>query len=608
MAINLIIAINSNNVNAEYVSKLSFIYSKLNPCIGIMGTDSEKILESINNKQIVKFLSPSPFNYSICINKIMSTISAEDTVIISDGYALFNQNPIIEMIGTTDLDSSFIVNKIIRMEPDAKPLSFDSNKIISALGLKIKHIKTPSPDIPLVITKGYHIIRSLNGLEETYQTEASRLNIIYKLSTYGLSKIECDKPGLCINQAISSLKYDETTNAVNMINDNSNGEKLFIQNNYKKEIFNVYLESPDVSDPVIEPVSEEPLVVENITTDIPETTEVQDHVENVEVVVTPFEGIVVEQIVATDDVLERPLVVPSSNRSGIPNLRQHFKRRMDEKYRYSLKKMGSTVLLAMESNIPDIISTSPLISFFNKNGYYVDVLTQQKIGNISALIDSSLIRNRYDVSDMTKNNIPFKSYVYIIKTSNCNIKLPVIYPTLNCKSGTSAGPVEENFKILDYIYKGTIRREDYPPPCIFTPTVYPLNPKTIFLCTSQKTQSRVDINFDEIANNLVGKYPDIDIIQINLKGETPYPDCVNKKITDHRSMSVNEIGGYLKKVVLTISSCNSDLPWICYGLGTGLLLFGPNISQIPNYLNVKKVATPFNTNISLIIDKICPLS
>lgn len=543
----LLFPIHRNNFHTELFLRFEEIYSKF--------TDVIPIIMDKNPEDIVKSLPPglqdpvvidAEFNYSKAINYTLKTLDGDDIVIISDPKSITSVWQINEELADINFEQEYIYVKTMQNIPDfGSEINFKSQRFMVSIITRILRMKEAEESFPTIVTTPNIILKYINGLEESYKTPASTINLKRKLQQFGLQEHQSGKLALNIGSYIDDL--DKEMNLSRNIKDE---EFIFIPNNYKRGIGDI--ENNDELDPESSIIKEpEPLNKEKV---IPSQTQKNTR----------------------PSVRYRPSHTTKSLKKIIP-----------ENSSSSPREKIAHVLVAVQTTTKHIVAATPLIKSLNKENYYVDILTNDKMSVINNIIPSDLIKNKFDTGDISTKYIPFKRYSRVIRTVDCNINIPVNIPVLNCNSTSAELDISlRNIQCMNEIsHEGKI--ESILPACAFSIPTKKVPDNSITICISNNKKSEFEWkSLVSTIEHLAAQFKDRMIILYSLHGERK---LINTNIfkTTHNVVDIDRVGlldtaGFIKYSQVSIVSTDSDSFWLSYAVKAQTIAYGIETPELPS--------------------------
>jgi hypothetical protein len=549
------IAINSKECNEDFIRLLPTIFTRTNIHLCIMGPNASKFKDIVPDGLMSSlFIDSVSFNYSLAINILIKPIYEKfpmSTIAICDGWTIFSSIQVIqkEMV-KIDWDNEFVrVDTAIDYDNDPINLNMDSTRLMSSVLNRLRNMKTPNYHIPIIICRAKYLLDLESGLEEELFTEFSRSHLRNQLITAGLVENVCkENKGLFIRKRITNNSTEQKDiGIIKKIAPRMNNF-IFIPSNYEIDFGDsnrIKYMIIDKNIPCWRYLKYKPTLL-----DIYVSEKFKDK---------PGDNKVdIEKQGSTKDIISEVVLTD-------------FSKLLDPKHK---------VLLMINSNIRDLISSTPLIRGLYEKYGSVDILTKDKLETSNTIIQNYMVRKIYDLQDLKNKFFSLKTYgPNIIRTVGCNIgnfKGVNILEPVNIYDNI----VETNFSVADpYI-------TDMPKPyCNFEPSKIRSN--TIVICIS----ANVDFNtktdiwkcLDTIGSR-VGNDKKINVCFITLSGERKLfltdKFRIRKNINICDNLTPSKASGIINSGNLFITTSDSQTSWLAWGLDVPTILLDID-SEVP---------------------------
>lgn len=633
---HLILGINSEDFNKEYIQNVTKVYSDFNIHLGIMGPNIENISKYIPKEGInsVIKIESLGFNYALPINVILKQlkekISLETPIALLDDWSIFSplQTFKWDIKKNIDYNKEFVIvntmynniDKILNLNikhpynsiskiihenltlicnlPKPKSKGLLKRTIISKKFMikQIKHMKllklNPLTDhihIPIVITNLQNLTDIEHGLEEELFSSCSRLHLIHQLKNIGLKKLRPkENIGLYLKPYSNEKNHIQQKDLDNVDTLNEKrGHSIFSPSNYEIEWGN--------SSKIIFYQEKNNIPFWNLNTlspinKIKGKIKIKKDKRNslIETVITPSKFINIEK--------------------------SNIKKVIEYNTKINLEIIpDKDTLILINSNYKDFICSTPLIKKIHEYCKNIDILTNDNINPcIYPFKKSFLIRNIYNIDNLKNLNI--KKYRNIIKTTNCNIQLSENDNNDIINASTiNSNIVESNYSIID----PTLKTEIPFPFSHYKPNFKIVYPDILTFGISVQKHIQKNLIWDKIVPVIskMGNNKNLWIIILSLLGEknishTSIFPRGRQNIKIFEKIDYLEAGGFIKNSRLFVTTPGSDFSWLGYGIKNNTLLLesmGAEEKDIPNVGWINKYHIKHNTSFDHIISKIWEL-
>jgi len=551
---HVLIAVNPEECNKDFNDNISNLYNKTNIHVCIMGKGAREIGSNVSKEiSTLMILEAVEYNYSLAINVLLKQVSDKlplSTVALCDGWSIFSPIQVIQKEFTDfDWDNNFVVidNSYDYIE-DPINLKEDKKHLIQHTYQRLTTHKNPGTAIPIVISKTSHLVDIENGLEEEFFTEYSRIHVINQLETAGLTKVTSKNGSLCIRKrrdiTLVEQKDFRTIKDIRACE----GYFVFIPSNYKTQwgmadkIGILEIDSNNI--PFWKYKTQRPNIrnmYDLNKIDTPITTKTQDSLwvdklNNVEFEIDP----------------------------------------------------NSDILLLVNSTIPELLSSTPLIRRLYEKYGEINVLTDDKLNPINALIKNFMVKKIYDANDFKYKMFSLKNYgANIIKTADCNVDVLDKITDIVEAPDTYEDLITRNYSIVDPISKTIpnpfcnfkISNEKIPPDSVAI-SISVLDPDIV---GNRPTVKQLGVVCSRLANN-----SNIHVLLLVLPDEKKLLDTsafkVRKNIHIYEKNTHFHLSGLINKCKVLITTSNSDALWLSWGLKKNTIVLNTSECDfIPEY-------------------------
>lgn len=536
----VIIAIDSENFLEYPIRTLNNVYSSTNLYVVVMGPKNE-IVEGLIPKNLINeliFIPSVGFNYSYCINRMIRHLietnhNMEEIIAITDMNIVFSLLQIESQISELNFNECFIKIDILNNNYD-KPLNTDSGKIILNATKRIKLLEKNdniSLNVPAFVTN-LKTIDKFNGLEEILFTDISREFFIDTLKKFKYEEVVSSKCGLVIKK--NSSTYNNHREIDKKIVDELT--RRFDSLGYSKNNIDVEFGSPSSMKKITLSEDGFPIwrssVLEENTIKIESTKNDKSETE-------------LEKI----DIYENEELVNDLN--------------------YNIK---SPVLICVNNDMSQLISTTPLIRKLKKLGHTIDLMSNFSSPNFTSLIDDGVFINKvWNKSSFYYGDFNIYKYKTIIKTSGYTSKLKegVDINTINVSDKDNM--TEANISIL-----GKYDNVDLHPFCFYKnkkKIIIPFKNIVTFVCSViPKKPDEFYESLDETFKNLLN-YFDKESFTIGILCMPDERTITNLAYFKKRKNTViltngqiEDYSALIEQSSIIITSEYSKMFWLSYGL------------------------------------------
>jgi hypothetical protein len=520
-----------------------------------MGKNLSKIKPFINDKTSKLCVHSPIFNYSfsnnIILNYLSETLQQDVPVILTDSHIYFSISRVLKTeFPNVDFSKNFITVDIVN----------NINSVVGSLNIKDKirpqiliekrikeilEMKKVPYNVPAIICSLSILINNINGLNEEFFTNLSRFQLIKQLKLFGLTELKSTNLGICFKPGsmndlkrkemslIEKMEEEDNKSYKNNINIAKIGDINRISELLKKD----------------ERQREKKIVVE------PKKPDEEIKITKIKTKVT------------SRPKPEKNIIIPKN------------------------KNKGGKVLLLINNTIQDIIESTGLIQkIYNKESIPVDIMTNNKFGINLDLIRGEMVDRVFDTTDLANKFIPFTKYSMIIRTINCNIRVPSMIKTLDCQKQKDKTQFEINLSILEDEEK---EYSAFLPYCSSEYYKYRIPQDSICFGVSKKMTSKCPM-WDKF-NILIGKLSNLKK-NINIIGLTTEHQIIDYSVFKYRKnciveekLSCRMASSIIKESNIFITSTSSDLSWIGYASNKKMFLIDHIPSEIPDLHWIDKI-------------------
>jgi hypothetical protein len=563
-SIHVIIPIDANNFDKEFITLFPIIYNNSSIHISILGKNPKSIIPNIP-KEVDSILTyeTAGYNYSFGFNLLLKSLDknydSNELVVVGDSWSAFSLIQLFryEVKSTEiDLQNAFFVVDIFY---DKYKINIESQKIVYSILKRANAIKGKyEPYCPIVITTINNLVNMVSGLEENLFTEFSRLHLINQLKKVGLSEIRSLNPGLTlrrnnlidpmIDRDLTYIKsYEEKTKDI-----------IFVPNNYNVP----WGETSKITKLAINELGQ---LVWDIKT------------------------------VSVIDKLNR-----EKETTG--------KKLKEEKQEKELE-LGKKILIIVPGIVKNIISTTPLIKKIYEKYGSVSILTNDKTLPAVDLLKSFMIKEIYDLDDLPSKKTGITKYDTVIKTSECFFSVPkiteqIVYEPLKEREFLT----ETNYSIIDRQLS-----TDIPDPyCNYNRDIEEDLRKiqdSITICASQFEQYGLTPLW-EFYEIMASKFSNqMNVFLLGLIGEKIFLDKKefmgrSGRIKFLENVSYLDSAAIIRGSSLCITTSRTNLSWISYGTKSRTILLTKNDDKIPNSNWITKINIGDGSGFEFITGKI----
>lgn len=530
---HLLVAVNSEDYNKMFIKNINDIFPRIHVHVCIMGPNASKLKSDVSDKlHTLIMLDAVGFNYSMCINVLLQSLYKKlplSTVIIGDCWSVFSANKFVaEDIASINMDNSFLVIETTYnyKQDDNTGTHPHISTYIGVMVNKSRENKLSGDAIPLIATKTKHLFEIETGLEEEFFSEYSRMHTINQLEIAGLNKVIAQNGALCFR---NKEKFSSSTKEARLINEiKENAEyNVFINSNFNSTWGNA-----------------DKIGIMILKHNVPQWNH-KTHKPNVR------------------SLYDLNKVVESKPKEDVPWTGNEENRRRELTSKHD-------VLLLVDSTLPELLSSTPLIrGLFEKYGE-IDILTDDKFESSIPLIKNYMIRKIYDINDIKYKMLNINKYGgNIIKSADCTIT--ILDKTIKCIEAPDLGSdlASRNFAILDPIASSISN-----PFCNFKVCSEKISPDSIFISAStiEKDIKKNKLAIDQlgVVGSKLANSPTIHTLFATAPEETKLLDTTRykprKNIHIYDACSYFHLSGLLNRCKILVTISNSDLMWVGWAL------------------------------------------
>lgn len=431
---SLIIPVDSEYYDLEFIKNLKRLFSKANIHIGIMGKNPEVITRELPEGICFVEQIPSPdFNYSYCVNRVLRRMVEEDydlreVIGISENNVLFNLSQLGKISKTIDYKKQFAFIPVYYDYADdtRERISISNIKVSSSVALRAKSIQEVSKTnselefIGIPFTTLEQLTVNENGLEERFFTSLSRKHLVNQLEKYGMSKVILETPGLFIEESESNFSYSYTkmdNEILEKINSSREGI-VHIQSNLGRELGDPYRIKNLLIQNSIPKWSDD-----QVTRMVFEDSNDMENVKN------PMYS----------EINNAPLKNKLKKKSALKN---HFPSK------FILDNLNKKdVLLIVDNKLSSVVSASPLIkrlfTYFGK----IDIFTDNTVFPYINMLGKIFTNSVYTPANIQNRTLYPEKYDFVVRTSGSKAILSGnLQKYFECKGDKS--DIENNLDIM----------------------------------------------------------------------------------------------------------------------------------------------------------------